>query len=1231
LGNGNLSPNDAEWWSEPLYGIARVDEIDKRIDIPGNLQVATINLAYELKKTVNLTPFNLEDPGDGMSIQDPLYEPGFADDIIYGGLGNDFLHGGAGDDAISGAEALPDYYNSPYNPGNLLRWSEDRAGEFAAYDEFNPLSKILIDDTGAWTYGYSNVTSREFYLNFNADEGVFRPGGVTDLNGQQVEEYDPVYDDGSDSIFGDLGNDWIVGGTGQDHLWGGRGDDLLNADDDHDSPQNERSEAPIPDRANDTPDSHPSYEDIAYGGAGRDVIIGNTGGDRLIDWAGEFNSYLVPFAPFGAFAISRRLQPQLMEYLYDLSEGDGVDPTRAYDTGNDELRNGEPDGEIGLVMQKDADWGDQTGAPDDIQPGNIPGGQRDVLRGTDFNNANGASDSDGTLIGFASDSGSWIVEGGRLSVSPESLGGDAVSVYYVDSVLPQYFEIEAIINAAKPTAGWKSNAYIIFDYQNPTDFKFAGVNISTDKIELGHRTADGWIVDEQVPVQVKPDLDYHLLLSINGLVATLVVDGSELFTHVYETRIDEYGVSWGLNGGMVGLGANNSTARIDNLKVQILPPEMTLQEMETFDDGSVERFVPQQGTWQILDGSYIGNLASDGQKAFSSIILEVRPAYLMRLTSTVSGQALFGYIFDRYSEEDYKFVALSADSDQVIIGHYTKRTGFHVDASVDYIIDKGADYSLEVTLKGSTVSVVVDDQALLGYAYNALVLDGAYGLFTEGGQAIFDNVTIMTDDPQYEGMIINSAPVAVNDSLETEEGATLTFSIARLLANDTDVDGDILSLISFTYSGTGTLEDNGDGTLIYTPFVGFAGTDTFTYRAGDGNLTSNEATVTITVDPNLAGTYTYTMDTAAIIPDNGFDTYTITVSDSFTIVDLNIVLNITHTRDNDLRVVLINPDGLVIELFAYVGDRGEGFIGTNLDDDALTSIVDGTAPFTGVYRPVGDLSLLEGMDVQGNWTLEIYDVKKFETGTLNSWSLVVERGDSLTVAGGPVAPAGTAHRPLTQNVLDAFVVEAVSRLTLAGFVAPSSAMLLESVNFEVADLAGGVIGLAGQDIVLIDVNAAGYGWFLDKTLYDDLEFTADGNSDILTILDSSSRAAGAIDLLSVVMHELGHVLGYEHDSGVSFMSDTLDPGTRFNLNLTDTSYIYSFEEISGFRGKDQSEFSLEFNVWKYCLASYFVKIRTYEDDDFLQGVLKDDKFQLLLIKLEDALHPPAGPLFFDMK
>jgi hypothetical protein len=356
------------------------------------------------------------------------YHPEYADDIIYGGWGGDFLHGGDGDDAISGAEALTMYYAAPGNPGDVLKFGVSRAGEFGAYDEYDPWSKVYWDPaTGEFVTG----GSVEFLLNFH-EEGPDDPYGA-------AAGFDPVPTDGDDVIFGDLGNDWLVGGTGKDHLYGGYGYDLLNVDDDHETNGS----------ANNIPDTHPSYEDLAYGGAGRDVLIANTGGDRLIDWAGEFNSYIVPFAPFGMATVSRTLQPQLQEFLYDLSESDGADPTRAADTGADPARNGEPEGELGLVKQKDFDWHDQTGAPDDPQPGNIAGGKRDVLRSASFNT--------GQMEGFFTDSGVFTVENGSLSVSAESLGGDAVSVFNIDEMLPQYFELQATINAVKPTGGWKSN------------------------------------------------------------------------------------------------------------------------------------------------------------------------------------------------------------------------------------------------------------------------------------------------------------------------------------------------------------------------------------------------------------------------------------------------------------------------------------------------------------------------------------------------------------------------------------------------------------------------------------------------------------------------------------------------------------------------------------------------------------------------------------------------------
>src|SRR5262249_57430677 len=132
---------------------------------------------------------------------------------------------------------------------------------------------------------------------------------------------------------------------------------------------------------------HSPHQARPYAAAGPDVLIGNPAGDRLIDWVGEFNSYIVPFAPFGIATVSRQVEPQLPEFLYALSFSQGADPTRATDDGTDPLRNGEPMGEIGLPTQKDHGlWQQQTGSPSDPQAGNLPGGRRHVLRSVDLNN-----------------------------------------------------------------------------------------------------------------------------------------------------------------------------------------------------------------------------------------------------------------------------------------------------------------------------------------------------------------------------------------------------------------------------------------------------------------------------------------------------------------------------------------------------------------------------------------------------------------------------------------------------------------------------------------------------------------------------------------------------------------------------------------------------------------------------------------------------------------------------
>lgn len=101
---------------------------------------------------------------------------------------------------------------------------------------------------------------------------------------------------------------------------------------------------------------------------------------------------------------------------------------------------------------------------------------------------------------------------------------------------------------------------------------------------------------------------------------------------------------------------------------------------------------------------------------------------------------------------------------------------------------------------------------------------------------------------------VNDAPVANNDpsndtSYEATEDGALTVDDGGndVLANDTDADGDELSAAKVSNPSHGTVTLNSDGSFTYTPSGQYNGTDSFTYRANDGSLSSEVAVVSITV------------------------------------------------------------------------------------------------------------------------------------------------------------------------------------------------------------------------------------------------------------------------------------------------------------------------------------------------------------------------------------------------
>jgi len=164
------------------------------------------------------------------------------------------------------------------------------------------------------------------------------------------------------------------------------------------------------------------------------------------------------------------------------------------------------------------------------------------------------------------------------------------------------------------------------------------------------------------------------------------------------------------------------------------------------------------------------------------------------------------------------------------------------------------------------------------------------------------------------------------------------------------------------------------------------------------------ATFNVAVGAPGYGSSTYeSTEVPSSITDKKTITSVIDIAEAATVADVDVELTLTHSNDGDLDIFLIGPDGTRVELSTDNGGDGDDFIGTIFDDEAPISITEGSAPFTGSYRPEGSLAALDGVPVAGTWALEITDDSRSRTGELLHWSLILN-----TESGSFCAPCSVA-------------------------------------------------------------------------------------------------------------------------------------------------------------------------------------------------------------------------------
>lgn len=226
-----------------------------------------------------------------------------------------------------------------------------------------------------------------------------------------------------------------------------------------------------------------------------------------------------------------------------------------------------------------------------------------------------------------------------------------------------------------------------------------------------------------------------------------------------------------------------------------------------------------------------------------------------------------------------------------------------------------------------------------------------------------------------------------------------------------------------------------------------------------------------------------------------------------------VSLEIEHTWDADLTMTLESPDGHRVVLVDREGGNRDDFSGTVLDSAADQSIVGAEAPFTGRFRPEGDLEEFKDRLADGFWLLEIEDRAAQDGGVLWSWSLEIEtriaspRQESefqidVRFRGG-LTPAQRSVFQLAAARWSEVIVGDLPAINVAGDTIDDLLIDAEGVSI---DGRGQILGQAGPTHLRPGSLLPARG--LMSFDVDDLEQMEDDGS-----------------LIDVILHEMGHVLG----------------------------------------------------------------------------------------------------------